>query len=209
MYIWQNRVKQRLGSLEGSLGEFGQMYAQFKVSPGYSVKQDPNSIDKGYYLVNSSGQQASVKYDLSQIKSGGAKDYQGVVRLTWAGSTTVAPATTTSVTPKTTTTTDGGSKPVAISAPVSTGPSAGEVLTGVGSILAALAPATAGAFQTYTEASAAKAALKRERQQQQQQPMYGPTQPQVIQSGPSTGVILGIAGGFAAIALILILVLKK
>jgi hypothetical protein len=89
-----------------------------------------------------------------------------------------------------------------------TGTSAGEVLTGVGSILAALAPAATTAFQAQAEARAARTALKRERQQQM--PMYtGPMQPQIIQQGPSTGLILGIAGGIAAIALILILVLKK
>lgn len=89
-----------------------------------------------------------------------------------------------------------------------TGTSAGEVLTGVGAILAALTPAVTGVIQTQAEASAARRALKRERQQQV--PAYnGPMQPQIVQQGPSTGLILGIAGGFAAIALILILVLKK
>lgn len=243
MYIRQGSVKQRLGSLEGVFGFFGQVLptTNFKVTSGYTLKQNGSY----YYLLNSKGQQASSQFTVDQIKSaGGIKDYQGKVGLTYyptAPSSSPAPSSGGSVfnlnlgpagcqASKASTCDISGqcydrsgcpitqeesqrlyATPTPAPTPTpaaSTGPSATEIMSGVGSILSAFAAPAAAIFQTSMEAKTAKAALKA--QQQQQQATYtGSQQPTIIQQGPSTGLILGIVGGFAVMAVVLILVLKK
>lgn len=235
MYIMQSSVRQRLGTFEGT---FGQVLptTNFKVSSGYTLKQSGNTY---YLLNSKGQQTSSNYTIDQIKQNGGIKDYQGKVGLSYVPTATASTPTSTSFLNLNLTGSCALSKagtcdisgqcydtkgcPISDeeaarvysastpstspSPPISTGASAGEVLTGVGSILSALATPAAGIFQTYTESKLAKAALKRE---QQQMPSYVPTmQPQVIQQGPSTGLILGLVGGFAAIALILVLVLKK
>lgn len=87
--------------------------------------------------------------------------------------------------------------------PQSTGPSAGEVLTGVGAILGALATPAAGIFQTHTEARLAKEQLKQEQRQAAMTPTYIPA-PQ-IQQGSNNFVIAAVGVGFALLAVILVM----
>lgn len=173
--------------------------------PSWQTQLPGAKIASGHILSAASGGQVAIAKDgknvssimpVSSLVNNTIKNNAGKIIFSCCNIQTSG-ATTPAATSTTTTTTT----------PVSTGASAGELLTGVGSILSALAAPAAGIFQTYTESKLAKAALKRE---QQQMPSYVPTtQPQVIQQGPSTGLILGLVGGFAAIALILVLVLKK
>jgi len=90
--------------------------------------------------------------------------------------------------------------------PESSGTSAGEVLTGIAALLNPLAQAGASIFATTEQAKLQKALLK----QQSQLPVtssYMP--PQIIQSGPSTGLVVALVGGFAVLALILVMMSKK
>lgn len=84
----------------------------------------------------------------------------------------------------------------------SKGTSAGEVLTGVGAILQALAPAGTSAFQTYTEAQAAKAALKGQSSGQ-------PTFITVPAQQSNTGLIVAVVGGVVLLGAVLMMQKKK
>jgi len=150
MYIRQNRVKNRLGTLEG----FGADLT-----------------------------------DEQRIAAGWTKDSSGY----WKAPGYVAPALKkTSVTTAPWKTT-----------PTST--SAGEVLTGVGAILAALAPAAQTAIQTQAEATTARREARALRAQGQQLP------PQVIMQAPAsnTGLILAVVGGIAVVGVLIMVMSKK
>jgi len=87
----------------------------------------------------------------------------------------------------------------------SSGASAGEVLTGVGAILAALAPAGAAAFQTASDAQLAKAQLKAKGNQVVPTTQYI----QMPSSGGNTGVIVAVVAGVAVLGVLLIVMSKK
>lgn len=85
------------------------------------------------------------------------------------------------------------------------GTSAGEVLTGVGAILAALAPAAQTAIQTQADAAAAKRALRAGQQAPgQQQPYYGPPP-----ADSNTGLIIAVVGGLAVVGVLIMVMSKK
>jgi hypothetical protein len=234
MYISQKHQTQRLGSFEGQLGLLPMVGISSGVAAAALVSAISNpanwaappvnthaswqshfpgaKIASGYILSQSNDGRVAISKDgrnitqympISQLAGGIQKDSTGKIVFACCNISTssTSGATTSPTTPSTTPSTTPASTPV------SSGPSAGEVLTGVGSILSALATPAAGVFQTYTESKLARAQLKREQQAMPVGPSFMP--PQVIQQGPGIGLILGVAGGFVALALILILVLKK
>lgn len=196
MYIRQNRVKNRLGRLEG---EFGQI-------PNQTINiSDP--VDGAQLSFSGPVHEIAQVQALVGLVSGavGAARSNKIedARKTLTAAKNLLPAT-------------GSQRDKASflinkaekftndkAASAGQGTSAGEVLTGVGSILSALAPAGMTALQTYNQSEIAKAALKAGGQAPQVQ--YVP----VAASSSNTGVIIAVVGGIAAIGLVLVMMQKK
>lgn len=85
----------------------------------------------------------------------------------------------------------------------------GQVLQGIGAILAPLAQAGVGIFAATQQAKLEKARLKAEAQAAARRPTF--QQPMFIpqQKKSSAGPIIAILGGMTVLAVVLILVLKK
>jgi hypothetical protein len=200
MYIRQNRVKNRLGTL---LGEFGQIPTQSMtiadpVDGSQLTFSGPiNEIAQVQVLVG------MVSGAVSEAKKTGANF--AAAKQALGGAKNILPATG-SQRDKASFLVNKAEKFIAEreAAAKASGATAGEVLTGVGSILAALAPAAQTAIQTQADASAARRAARSGQTGPQTVYVPGPAAP-----ASNTGLILAVVGGIAVVGILVVVMSKK